>query len=240
MQKDDHDQIAELIPEFALGILADDDAALVKQHLQTCAACQQEVASYDSVVDALALAAPSMAPPAHLRAQLFEQIQETPEPESPPAPSPSWWQASISSVRSFLNGPRWRPALVLVIIAILVGAIFFWQQSRNEPLDQFALTPTDAAPGAEGVIAVFANGRDATLTVSGLQVLSPAEQYQLWLIVDGQRASGAIFSVADDGSAAVPIDSERPLSDYAAFGITIEPAGGSPGPTGQRVLGFNL
>lgn len=240
MHKDDHDQIAELIPEYALGILADDEAAMVKRHVDACAACQQELASYESVVDAMALAAPTMDPPAHLRAQLFERIQDTPAPEMPTTTSPSWWETATSSIRSFLSGPRWRPALVLAIIAILVGAVYFWQQSRSEPLDQFALTPTDAAPEAEGLIEVFANGRDATLTVKGLPLLSPAEQYQLWLIVDGQRASGAVFSVEADGSASVPIDSERPLTEYGAFGITIEPAGGSPGPTGQRVLGFNL
>lgn len=240
MHKDDHDQIAELIPEYALGILAAGEAAVVKQHLESCAACQQELASYAAVVDAMTLAVPTMDPPAHLRAQLFERIQETPAPEMPAAASPSWWEAASRSLRSFLNGPRWRPALALAVIAILVGAVYFWQQSRNEPLAQFALTATDAAPGAAGLIEVAAGGRDATLTVSGLPTLSTSEQYQLWLIVDGQRDSGAVFSVASDGSATVPIDSERPLADYGAFGITIEPAGGSPGPTGQRVLGFNL
>ena len=32
------------------------------------------------------------------------------------------------------------------------------------------------------------------------------------------------------------VDSERPLSEYGAFGITIEPADGSPGLTGEQVL----
>ncbi len=31
----------------------------------------------------------------------------------------------------------------------------------------------------------------------------------------------------------------RAAADYERFGITIEPAGGSPGPTGERVLGFS-
>ena len=82
--------------------------------------------------------------------------------------------------------------------------------------------------------------RKRFLTVAGLPVLSPEQQYQLWLIVDGQRASGAIFSVNEDGWAKVSVDSERPLAEYGAFGITIEPTGGSPGPTGERVLGHEL
>jgi anti-sigma-K factor RskA len=34
--------------------------------------------------------------------------------------------------------------------------------------------------------------------------------------------------------------SEQPLKAFSTFGITIEPAGGSPGPTGDKVLGGGL
>ena len=239
MHREEHDQIAELIPEFALGTLEANEVDMVKRHLETCATCRQELASYESVVDALLLAAPSVDPPPNLRLQLFEKIEGLSVSETGAAPS-SWWQDAMSRLQDFLAGPRWQPALVLAIIAIVVGAVYFWQQSSRVQPEQYELTATDVAPGAQGVIEVTANGRDASLTVSGLPPLSPEEQYQLWLIVDGQRASGAVFSVADDGTATMPVDSERPLAEFGAFGITIEPAGGSPGPTGERVLGFNL
>ena len=154
--------------------------------------------------------------------------------------SASLWRAATSRIQEFLAGPRWQPALVLAVVVILVGAVYFWQHNSRIQLEQYELTATDVTPDAQGVIEVAANGRDATLTVSGLPALSPEEQYQLWLIVDGQRASGAVFSVKDDGTATVTIDSARPLADYGAFGITIEPTGGSQGPTGDRVLGYNL
>ena len=240
MHREEHDQIAELIPEFALGTLeANNEVDMVKRHVETCAACRQEMESYESVVDALLLAAPSVDPPPNLRSQLFEQIEGLSVSETGAASS-SWWQDAMSRIQAFLAGPRWQPALVLAIIAIVVGAVYFWQQSSRLQPEQYELTATDAAPGALGVIEVTANGRDASLTVSGLPPLSPEKQYQLWLIVDGQRASGAIFSVADDGTATVPVDLKRPLAEFGAFGITIEPAGGSLGPTGERVLGFNL
>ena len=84
------------------------------------------------------------------------------------------------------------------------------------------------------------NNGEATLSITDLPKLPADKQYQLWLIQDGQRDSGAVFSVDTNGSAQVNIDAKRPLTEYRAFGITIEPAGGSPGPTGERVLGFNL
>ncbi len=74
--------------------------------------------------------------------------------------------------------------------------------------------------------------------VDHLPVLDPDElQYQLWLIQDGQRTSGAVFSVNKYGYGSVWVSSPEPLSSYSDFGISIEPAGGSPGPTGDKVLG---
>jgi anti-sigma-K factor RskA len=236
--KEEHDQIFELIPEFALGILDANEAQFVRQHLEGCIACQQELASYESVVDALSLASPTIAPPANLKAQLFEQIGEPAASETVSAAS--WWQPVIDRAQTFLAGPRWQPALVLVVFAVLVGALYFWQQSNRLQPEQYELTATDMAPDAQGLIEAAARGQDATLNVSGLPVLPADKQYQLWLIVDGQRASGAVFSVAEDGTATVPIKAAQPLSEFGAFGITIEPAGGSPGPTGERVLGYNL
>jgi anti-sigma-K factor RskA len=237
MHSEEHDNITELIPEYALDTLDVNEADMVRRHIESCAACRQELASYKSVVDALALAVPMMDPPPHLKTELLGRTGVLPayKPENS-----SWWHALTSRVQDFLAGPRWQPALLLAVFAVMVGALYFWLQANRVQPEQYKLTATDVAPDAQGAIEVAANGRDATLTVSGLPTLSPEEQYQLWLIVDGQRASGAVFSVAGDGTATVPVESLRPLSEFGAFGITIEPAGGSPGPTGQRVLGYNL
>ena len=99
-----------------------------------------------------------------------------------------------------------------------------------------ALSGSEAAPEARGIIYISADGRNGTLVVDGLPTLGEEQQYQLWLIVDGQRDSGAVFSVNLEGYRGQQIEAPRPLRDYGAFGVTIEPAGGSPGPTGQRVL----
>ena len=75
------------------------------------------------------------------------------------------------------------------------------------------------------------------MVVEGLPVLDEDHEYQLWLIRNGQRASGGVFSVDADGYGAMVVSSPEALSNYSAFGITVEPEGGSPGPTGDRVLG---
>jgi anti-sigma-K factor RskA len=240
MHNEKHDPITELIPAYALGALDADEAAVVTLHLATCTACQTELAAYKTVVDALPHAVIDSEPSPALKGRLMERVQASSKTETTVSPSTSWWQPIANALQNFLTGPRWKPALAIAAVVVLIGAFFFWQQAKPAMLEQVELTATDIAPDAEGVIEITANGRDAILTVAGLPTLPPEQQYQLWLIEDGQRASGAIFSVNDNGWAKVTVDSERPLTEYGAFGITIEPAGGSPGPTGKRVLGHNL
>jgi len=55
--------------------------------------------------------------------------------------------------------------------------------------------------------------------------------------VNGKRTNGGVFSVDQDGYAVMEVYAPQPLSAYPQFGITVEPAGGSPAPTGEKVMG---
>ncbi len=127
-------------------------------------------------------------------------------------------------------------ALAAIVLGGLLWAAFgLWLSPAVPPV---SLSPTDMAPEADGELVFERGGRAATLTVRGLPVLPADQQYQLWLVSDGERESGAVFSVNDNGWAETAVEMSRAAAEYERFGITIEPAGGSPGPTGERVLGF--
>jgi anti-sigma-K factor RskA len=114
-------------------------------------------------------------------------------------------------------------------------------QSAQPTQMQFVhMNGTQAAPAAQGVIVISADGDHGTLVVDNLPSLQAGKQYQLWLIDDGKRTDGGVFSVDKDGYGSLWVSSPRPLVSYASFGVTIEPQGGSPGPTGQKVLGGGL
>jgi anti-sigma-K factor RskA len=49
-----------------------------------------------------------------------------------------------------------------------------------------------------------------------------------------------VFSVSKEGYGALTVAAEQPLNIYSALGITVEPRGGSPGPTGEKVMGGSL
>jgi anti-sigma-K factor RskA len=103
-----------------------------------------------------------------------------------------------------------------------------------------SLSATENAPGAQGLIYVSHDGQFGTLIVEDLPSLGADSQYQLWLIREGKRTDGGVFSVGSDGYAAMVVRSPDPLGSYQAFGITVEPHGGSVGPTGNKVLGGTL
>jgi anti-sigma-K factor RskA len=81
----------------------------------------------------------------------------------------------------------------------------------------------------------------AQLSVAGLPALPPDQQYQLWFIQpDQMRVSGGVFRVTAAGTAVVDILLPADYRTYQRVGITVEPAGGSPTPTGPNVLMGNL
>lgn len=253
------EHVVELIPAYALNCLDPGEAEVVARHLDGCEDCRAEAAAYMAVVDLLPLAAPEIEPSPALKERLMARVESSPSPAPPvaappavappaaaePATRPSWRHSTIESIRNWLSGPRWQPAALLVIALLVVSNILLWRQ-LNQPRgsstgwQRVALSETEVAPGAVGIIYISRDGRAGTLIVDGLPQLNPEQQYQLWLIRDGQRASGGVFSVDEGGYSSLAVDSPQPLGDYNAFGVTVEPAGGSPGPTGERVLGYNL
>jgi anti-sigma factor RsiW len=248
MSNAEHEEILELIPAYALSSLDADDAAMVSRHLPGCDACQAELAAYTAVVDVLPLAASDNRPSPALKGRLMAQIANAAAPEPVTAAAPQEPERSlgrqISDVfQNLLAGPRWRPVALLIAIALVVGNVIQWQQANAPDPNSWRrvrLAGTEIAPEARGIIYISANGRNGTIIVDQLPQLDPDQQYQLWLIQDDQRTSGAVFSVDGEGYRGLQIESPIPLQEYGAFGITIEPAGGSSGPTGERVLGYNL
>lgn len=235
----DQEHVTESLPAYALGILEADERAEIAAHLAGCPGCRAALAEYELVAADLAVMAPAATPPAALKARLRERIQtdaapqpERAEPRRPASPGRSWPDA----VRDFLSGSLWRPALVALLAIIALGLLLRPREATAPTVVTLALAGTENAPRASGVVVLGSRYRPelGTLVVDHLQPLPPDRQYQLWLIKDG-RISGGVFDVGEDGYGSLTVRAPEPLDSYT-FGVTIEPAGGSPGPTGPPVL----
>ena len=72
MSNDVH--VFELIPEYTLGSLDENEAQQVAEHLAECTACRWELSSYQRVADELLLAVPLDGPSPDLKRRLTARI----------------------------------------------------------------------------------------------------------------------------------------------------------------------
>jgi len=234
----------ELLPAYALGCLDEVEALQVSEHTARCAACRAELQPYLAVANQLALAAPDASPPARLKQQLMQRI-ERPTTAPSTEPRPGWWQQLAGLFRR--PAPAWALASLVLIIALAAGNIWLWQRlgrsggtNATGQIRVVAMIATDAAPKATGKLLISMDGEYGTLVVDGLPPLDAGHQYQVWLIRDGQRTSGGLLTVNAHGYGVLEISAPEPLARYPSLGVTIEPMGGSSGPTGEKVLGGDL
>lgn len=231
--------VFDLLPGYALGSLDEEEILQVSRHLPVCAVCRQELATYWDAVDELVLSMPMSSPPPGLKNKVLRRA-------APPATAPAQ-PGRLQPARRWFTWPLGLSlgALALVIILALgLSNLLLWRQVTNlqtrvvdQDMQLVRLGGTPAAEEARAYLVVFKDESYGTLVVEHAPQLDEQHQYQLWLIEDGKRTSGGVFSVDKQGYAALEIWAKQPLDTFSSFGVTIEPAGGSEGPTGQKILG---
>jgi anti-sigma-K factor RskA len=233
-----HRDLEELLAAVALGSLEQEERQSVQQHLRVCPPCRAAFECYEEVTGLLGLSAPEAEPPEGLKERILEGLGQ--RSRRPRKRVPGFWTVPRLA-------PAWAVAGAFALTVLIGFNALLWRQvrrleARSEQLRSqlVALEATESAPQARGLMIIDAGQPTATLVVEGLPVLDPDRQYQLWLIHDGQRTSGGLFSVSPSGFGVLMVAAPQPLGSYQAFGITVEPAGGSPGPTGPKVLGGRI
>lgn len=247
-----HDEIAELLPDFAIGALSDGDLWRVEAHLDTCPRCQAEFAR---VLDVVSVIAPVSPPSAATKRALFERAgYPLPEPVSPPGdhsaePIPLHSPARSAKVRTFPSRLAWIALPAAAIALFLLGGWNLWLQQElddqqdlaaliAEPGTAYQLDDTGVETDASAVVYVDPQRDRALLTARNLPLLVDARRYQIWLFTeDGQRVSAGSFAPDDDGSVVAVVESPEPFMSYWAVAISAEPQAGSDAPTSPLFLG---
>lgn len=232
--------VTDLLPAYVLDALTDDELAQVVEHLAICRTCHLEYESLQAVADDLPLAVAQTNPPARAKTSLMHAIH-TAQAINKPVLQPAPGKRLSDLFRTRL------PALGLLLIVLLaVGNLLLWRrlalvnQQASTPMRVVNIAGTQNSLGAAGTLIMDPHGNYGTLVVDNLAALDASHQYQVWLVRDGQRVSGGVFSVNPEGYASLEILAPMPLIQYDSIGVTIEPYGGSPGPTGAKVLGSSL
>jgi anti-sigma-K factor RskA len=234
----EHEYVMDLLPAFAVGSLEETERSAVSQHLSGCEACRAELLAFQTVTDQLVLAVPLRVPPPALKGRLLERVQAKSR-QAQPVREQGGFRRLLRALPL-----AWSLASLVLILALAASNLFLWRQverlqraPNQTKFQTLAMVGTAGAPDASGVIIISPDGRLGTIVVDDLPELDEDHQYQLWLVKDGQRTSGGVFSVGRSGYGYMYVHSPDPLASYTGFGVTIEPTGGSPGPTGAKVLG---
>ncbi|MEQ8675875.1 MAG: anti-sigma factor [Aggregatilineales bacterium] len=120
-------------------------------------------------------------------------------------------------------------------------------QTRNALLEvlgsdsvQTTLAAQQDGSDASGMVTFNPEGTVAMIRVSNFTPSDASMTYQAWLIQGEERISAGLFDVDGMGEAVFIFTAPQPLGTFDLLGITLEPAGGSDGPTSSPVVAGSL
>jgi anti-sigma-K factor RskA len=256
----DRELVLELIPAYALGALDADERAAVEALLATDADARQLLAEYQTITDHLSLMTPARRAPAHLQSDLRGRLaaQRAPQMAAPPtlpvaAPPPARPAARPGRVQRLWLPLTAAAAIVLVAAALLLlragqtpadpGEQLFTQIVAQADARQIPITASENQTAA-GEMVLTADGSQAVIRVEQLPSITAQQTFQLWLIdAEGAHSGGLLQFANAQASNYIVLPLEKPVQQYTGFGLSIEPAGGSPnpdGPSGTQVFGVSV
>lgn len=236
-----HEEFESIAALDALGIASGGEAAALRMHLAACHPCRVAREELGEATTLFALALAPIPPPAHVRAQVLEEI-------SPRSRANRWWLATAATLFLALWGwreldvraGRGREAAQRAEIARL--------QHQNGRLSAeiaalasadtrtIALSGQEIAPSASAKVFLEPDRRRALVFFHDLPANPGDKSYQLWIIRADQPApmSAGVFDVTESGKASVVIENLPVGTELKALAVTLEPKGGVAQPTNTR------
>ncbi len=225
------DELLELIPAYVLGALDEDERIQVEVLLASDTEAQVVEAEYRQIAEVLPFMATSYQASSDLKDRLLQRINENDSPANI-LPLPPQQQSSVR---------RYILPLVAGITVAIIGLLFavssiatpttpeavFLALANQVDSKEVVVEPSEDAP-TTGRLLVSGDGQQAVLRVQDLPSLNANQIFQLWLIdADGSK-SGGIYQAGNNAELYLVIPNEKAIDTYVAFGISVEPEGGSP------------
>lgn len=251
----DEERLHELAVPYALDALEPDEREAFEAHLGGCADCRAEVAELQEAAVGLSEGWET-APPADLRRRVLAEVALEGQESSVVADHASrvpQERASSDPAQPFHIGPASTPPdelarrrrgaprrWVLAAAAALVIGTGTWaalELATGEDPGVAVVRAADAvehdAETPEGRVVVITSAQEDAAVLRLPDDLAGPEEgrvYQAWFVgADGTARSAGVLDedALEDGEALL----DGPVSDAAAVGLSVEPAGGSEQPT---------
>jgi len=239
----------ENLAAYALGTLDEDETRMLEEHLENCLECQTELADYMAVSEDLLFALPPQAPSPRLRSQLEARLPNNKKPSGTGLfqwlPQISFGQMAAAVALIFLLGLNIYSSLQMRGLQRQQAELAQRMDAEQSAIAMLAYPNTQRISFNEGVagsLLLNAETNTAILFTWNLPELPEDQTYQIWLIDEhGNRTSGGLFGTyPEQGYTSIEVTVSSPLKEFVGLGVTIEPWGGSPGPTGPNVLKVNF
>jgi anti-sigma-K factor RskA len=251
----DRPDIHTLTGAYAVDALPDDERDVFEHHLVVCDACAQEVAELQATASHLG-AASYEAPPPALRARVMAEIDATRQ-ERPAGLADAADELGARRGRASRLGTGWFTNLAVAAAAVLVVAVAGLSvtianlSDRMEQVEAASSQMTDVLAAADATVVSVEGpeggfGRlvasptlgEAVFLADAMESAPHEHTYELWVIDDEGATPAGLFDTDDDGRAMQIMTGD--FANAAAIGVTIEPTGGSPEPTTEPVMVFEL
>jgi hypothetical protein len=224
----------EEIAALALGALEPAEAERVRAHVDTCAACREELRSLAALPPLLDLVPDLQSPPIEaapppLEDAVIAHIDRArgERPRTRPARRRRLWLA-----------PAWGLAGAAVTVAALAITGQLGGGGTSPAGRVVALRGADAT--ARATLRATDTGMRVALRVSDLAPTRGDQVYELWFSRGKDRVSAGTFVVGADGRATLQLSTAVSERDARRLWITREPNGSDPAPNGPTVLRSRL
>jgi anti-sigma-K factor RskA len=240
--------IEEMIPDYAFGLTTPEETRLVEANLARCPSAAARLAEFERLQDEMRENVPQIAPPAALGDRLLIAAGAASPPSKPRRHLPSWGWIAAAAALLIITNAYWLLRTNEMrreydeLAALVAGT--------GHEGTAFVLTSTEAlrwrrlAPPEDSDRSAFlmwnAESQTGLLYARGFPEAAAGQGYQLWLGREGQRVSGGVFQVDENGDGALLFRLPEPIDLFTRAGITVEPAAGSPAPTGSVMVNGDL
>jgi len=208
---------------YVLGALEPEEAEAFRRHVADCATCQQEVAAFEQVTDALPGASARYDVPRTLRRRVMREVRATPKPVSQRRPPPARIPSRVPLA--------WAGGLAALAVAVIVSVALISSGSSGPRVVTASVT------GVPGTAQLRITADRGELIAQGLPQPPSGRIYEMWVQRGGSAQptpTGTLFGVTTGGSVAVGVPGS--LRGVSAVLVTQEPAGGSPTPTSAPLI----
>jgi anti-sigma-K factor RskA len=254
-----HDQVRDRLEQYALGELTPAERHDVEAHLRACAGCARDLRELQEALLLVAASAPSLEPPAPLKARVLAAVVM--QPQDP---------KHVASFGTTGDARRWRwlSVAAAVMLVALAGLLYQSESSRRTlatdaqradadlvdlraRLQRFSaqtdlalsiLTAADmrelSLAGRDNATAAAARAywspaRGLLVVADRMPAPPPGRIYQVWVIAGGPPLSAGLLGDQTEGRGMLVAPPPRANTGTAVtVAVTDEPPGGLTAPSG--------